>query len=91
MSEDSKANPPIVRGDTAIKDIGTVVDFILARRNIPRLNLIGMVMGHGDDGYVHHAKPEQGRAAGALRARLGSPKRPRSPGHRLALARSWRL
>ena len=35
MSEDSKANPPIVRGNTAIKDIGTLVDFILARRNIP--------------------------------------------------------
>jgi len=31
MSEDPKANLPIVRGDTAIKDIGTVVDFILAR------------------------------------------------------------
>ena len=45
MSEDSKANPPIVRGDTAIKDIGTVVDFILARRNIPRLNLIGWSWG----------------------------------------------
>ena len=29
MSDDPKANPPIVRGDTAIKDIGTVVDFIL--------------------------------------------------------------
>src|SRR5258707_4480637 len=40
MSEDPKASPPIVRGDTAVKDIGTVVDFILARRNIPRLNLI---------------------------------------------------
>ena len=45
MSEDSKANPPIVRGDTAIKDIGTVVDFILSRRNIPRLNLIGWSWG----------------------------------------------
>ena len=45
MSEDPKANPPIVRGDTAIKDIGTVVDFILSRRNIPRLNLIGWSWG----------------------------------------------
>src|SRR5262249_23340145 len=41
MSEDPNANPPIVRGDTAVRDIETVVDFILARRNIPRLNLIG--------------------------------------------------
>src|SRR6201990_1370277 len=34
MSETPKAGPPIVRGDTAVKDIGTVVDFILARRAI---------------------------------------------------------
>ena len=45
MAEDAKNNPPIVRGDTAVKDIGTVVDFILARRNIPRLNLIGWSWG----------------------------------------------
>ena len=35
MSEDPNTNPPIVRGDTAVKDIGTVVDFILARRCSP--------------------------------------------------------
>jgi pimeloyl-ACP methyl ester carboxylesterase len=45
MSEDAKANPPLVRGDTAVKDIGTVVDFVLARRNIPRVNLIGWSWG----------------------------------------------
>src|SRR6476620_3547875 len=45
MAEDAKNNPPIVRGDTAIKDIGTVVAFILARRNIPRLNLLGWSWG----------------------------------------------
>jgi len=45
MAEDPKANPPIVRGDTAVKDIGTAVDFILARRNIPRLNLMGWSWG----------------------------------------------
>jgi len=45
MAQDPKANPPIVRGDTAVKDIGTVVDFILARRNIPRLNLLGWSWG----------------------------------------------
>jgi pimeloyl-ACP methyl ester carboxylesterase len=45
MAEDPKSNPPIVRGDTAVKDIGTVVDFILARRNIPRLNLLGWSWG----------------------------------------------
>jgi pimeloyl-ACP methyl ester carboxylesterase len=45
MGDDPKANPPIVRGDTAVKDIGTAVDFILARRNIPRLNLLGWSWG----------------------------------------------
>jgi pimeloyl-ACP methyl ester carboxylesterase len=45
MSEDAKASPPIVRGDTAVKDIGAVVDFILARRNIARLDLMGWSWG----------------------------------------------
>ena len=31
MDEDAKANPPLVRNDTAIKDISTVVDFVLKR------------------------------------------------------------
>ena len=34
MSEEASKNAPIVRGDTAVKDIGTVVDFVLARRNV---------------------------------------------------------
>src|SRR5712671_1351152 len=45
MSEKPEANPPIVRGDTAVKDISTVVDFILKRRNIPRLDLLGWSWG----------------------------------------------
>jgi pimeloyl-ACP methyl ester carboxylesterase len=45
MSEDATRNAPLVRGDTAVKDIGTVVDFVLARRNIPRVNLIGWSWG----------------------------------------------
>jgi pimeloyl-ACP methyl ester carboxylesterase len=45
MSEDPKNNPPLVRGDIAVKDIGAVVDFILKRRNIPRLNLLGWSWG----------------------------------------------
>ena len=44
-SERPEANAPIVRGDTAVKDIGTVVDFILKRRNIARLNLLGWSWG----------------------------------------------
>src|ERR1051325_9408386 len=45
MDEKPEANPPLVRGDTAVKDIGTVVDFILKRRNIPRLDLMGWSWG----------------------------------------------
>jgi pimeloyl-ACP methyl ester carboxylesterase len=45
MAESPDAHGPIVRGDTAIRDIGTVVDFVLRRRNIPRLNLIGWSWG----------------------------------------------
>jgi pimeloyl-ACP methyl ester carboxylesterase len=45
MAEEAAKSPPVVRGETAVKDIGTVVDFILARRNIPRLNLLGWSWG----------------------------------------------
>jgi pimeloyl-ACP methyl ester carboxylesterase len=45
MSEKPEANDPIVRGNTAVKDISAVVDFILKRRNIPRLSLIGWSWG----------------------------------------------
>lgn len=45
MADKPKSNPPIVRGETAVKDIGTAVDFILRRRNIPRLNLLGWSWG----------------------------------------------
>src|SRR2546423_13139076 len=45
MAERPAATPPIVRGDTAVKDISAAVDFILKRRNIPRLDLLGWSWG----------------------------------------------
>jgi len=45
MGEKAEANDPIVRGETAVKDIGSAVDFILQKRNIPRLNLLGWSWG----------------------------------------------
>jgi pimeloyl-ACP methyl ester carboxylesterase len=45
MDDKPEANPPLVRGDTAVKDIGAVVDFILKRRNIARLDLMGWSWG----------------------------------------------
>jgi pimeloyl-ACP methyl ester carboxylesterase len=45
MDQSPGANPPIARGTDAVKDVGAVVDFILKRRDIPRLNLIGHSWG----------------------------------------------
>jgi pimeloyl-ACP methyl ester carboxylesterase len=45
MAEKPEANPPIVRGDTAVRDISTVVDFIRERRGIARLDLLGWSWG----------------------------------------------
>jgi pimeloyl-ACP methyl ester carboxylesterase len=45
MEEEATKNPPLVRGETAVKDIGSVVDFVLKRRNIPRVNLLGWSWG----------------------------------------------
>src|SRR2546425_1766604 len=45
MDADPKANPPLVRGDVALRDIGSVVEFVLKRRDIPRVNLIGHSWG----------------------------------------------
>jgi pimeloyl-ACP methyl ester carboxylesterase len=45
MAEKREANGPIIRGDVAVKDIASVVDFILKRRGIARLNLLGWSWG----------------------------------------------
>jgi pimeloyl-ACP methyl ester carboxylesterase len=45
MSEPPETNPPTVRTATAVNDIGAVVDFILKRRAIPRLVLLGWSWG----------------------------------------------
>src|SRR4051812_18862151 len=41
MDKPPQDNKPIVRGDTGVRDVGTAVDFILQRRNIKKLNLLG--------------------------------------------------
>lgn len=45
MADKAEANDPIVTGETAVKDIGSAVDHILKRCNIPRLNLLGWSWG----------------------------------------------
>ncbi len=45
MSEPANANPPLMRGETAVADIGAVVDTILARRHLARLDLLAWSWG----------------------------------------------
>jgi len=45
MAEKPDANPPLVRGDVALKDVDAVVDFVRKRRGISRLNVIGHSWG----------------------------------------------
>jgi pimeloyl-ACP methyl ester carboxylesterase len=45
MAQNPGLNPPLVRTAIAVKDIAAVVDFILQRRSIPRLVLLGWSWG----------------------------------------------
>ena len=45
MSEPAQSNPPVVRTPDAVKDITAVLNFILKRRNISKLNLLGWSWG----------------------------------------------
>jgi pimeloyl-ACP methyl ester carboxylesterase len=45
MDQPGNANPPLVRGETAVKDIGSAVDFIRQRRNLQKINLLGWSWG----------------------------------------------
>jgi pimeloyl-ACP methyl ester carboxylesterase len=45
MAEPTQNNPPIARTPDAVKDITAVLNFVLKRRNIARLNLLGWSWG----------------------------------------------
>lgn len=45
MEQPPEASAPIVTTDVAVRDFGTVVDFVLARRNIDALNVMGWSWG----------------------------------------------
>jgi pimeloyl-ACP methyl ester carboxylesterase len=45
MSDEPEQNRPIVRTETAVKDVSTVVDFILKRRGNSKLDLLGWSWG----------------------------------------------
>jgi pimeloyl-ACP methyl ester carboxylesterase len=45
MNQPAEDNAPIVRTETAIKDVGAAVDFILARRGVAKIDLLGWSWG----------------------------------------------
>jgi len=45
MSQPTQENTPIVHTDVAVKDVGAVVDHILARRAVSKINLLGWSWG----------------------------------------------
>jgi pimeloyl-ACP methyl ester carboxylesterase len=45
MAQPAANNPPVASYDEAVKDVGVAVDFILKRRGVPKLNLIGWSHG----------------------------------------------
>lgn len=45
MDQPADQNAPIARTDTAVKDVGAAVDFILKRRKISKINLMGWSWG----------------------------------------------
>lgn len=45
MDQPAADNPPLVRSETAVKDVSAAVDFILKRRGATKLNLLGWSWG----------------------------------------------
>jgi len=45
MNEPASENPPLVRTETAAQDYSAAVDFILKRRNVSKLNVLGWSWG----------------------------------------------
>lgn len=45
MDQPAEQNPPIARAETAVRDVGAAVDFILKRRGVSKINLMGWSSG----------------------------------------------
>ena len=45
MDQPAKDNPPIVTTDVAVRDVSTAVDYILKRRSVSKVNLVGWSWG----------------------------------------------
>jgi pimeloyl-ACP methyl ester carboxylesterase len=45
MDQPADRTPPLVRTETAVRDFGTAVDFVLKRRSVSKLNVLGWSWG----------------------------------------------
>jgi pimeloyl-ACP methyl ester carboxylesterase len=63
-----QANPPFAGTDDAVRDVAAVVDFILDRRGVERIDLVGWSWGTTLMGGFTRAPQPQGPQAGAVRA-----------------------
>ena len=45
MDQPAANNPPVATTDVAVKDVSSAIDFILRRRNVPKLSLMGWSWG----------------------------------------------
>ncbi|WOH75629.1 alpha/beta fold hydrolase [Bradyrhizobium sp. NDS-1] len=59
MLDDPNDNSAIVDGETGVRDISAAVDFVLARRQISRLSLIGLSWGASLTGRYTTENPEK--------------------------------
>ena len=73
MDQPPEANKPIATSEEAGADLGAAVDYILAQRGIPKLDLHGLVVGHVDRRRLHGQPQRQDQSACALCAGLDLP------------------
>ncbi len=59
MDQPADANPPVVRTDTAVRDVSAAVDHILHRRGVAKLNLLGWSWGTTMMGAYTAANPDK--------------------------------
>jgi pimeloyl-ACP methyl ester carboxylesterase len=59
MDRPPEENPPLVRTQVAVRDVATAVDFVLRRRDVPRLSLLGWSWGTTLAGGYAAAHPER--------------------------------
>ena len=70
MDEPPEANKPVANSEEAGRDLGAAIDYILALRGIPKLDLMGWSWGTSIAGNYTVPAQRQGQSACSLRAGL---------------------